>query len=90
VFGDAGRSDRGDIVTVPVPLEWRHGVDQEVAQIRDVLDKRPEIMGELREDTELSRMLADWGMAIAANICGNGRGCVQRALAWMETLEALR
>lgn len=71
-----------------LPASILADIDQDSAEIRDLIDKRPTIADELSGDTELGILLKDWGKLIAAHIFGAGQENEMnlRALAWIEFL----
>lgn len=79
-------------MALPLPVEWRCDIDQEAATIRDLLDKQPDVVQEMRDQTTFGNVMANWGLGIAANILNakSDHARVMRAWAWIETLEDYR
>lgn len=73
-----------------LPVNLQADLDQDSAAIRDLLDRHPALAEAVAERTELGKLLAEFGMAVAANIFAAGaskHAMDMRALAWIAYLE---
>lgn len=73
------------------PLAIQRELDQQLAHVRDLIDKDPRIGKELNSNTTIGVLLNCWGKIVADDIFTSGdyRAMQIRALAWVSYLEAM-